>query len=119
MVGSPGVPASDRELGLPEQGEGILGLITQIRAPFGQAESFRIHVEQEPTRSAGTPRADILVPPTARVVQRVGHRASPAELRVCQEVRVWFDGPVAESFPVQARAGVIVIERILEQAPNK
>ena len=112
-TGTGGVPASNAELGMPAEADGIRGLITQIRAPFGQVEGFRILVEQDSTRSAGTPRADILVAATTPVVQRVGHRGTPAELRVCQEVSVWFSGPVAESFPVQARARAIVIERTL------
>ena len=32
------------------------------------------------------------------------------DLRVGQKVKVWFDGPVMESYPSQATAGVIVIE---------
>jgi hypothetical protein len=104
---------------MPKEADGIRGLITQIRAPFGQVEGFRILVEQDSTRSAGSPKAAILVSPSTPVVQRVGHRASPAELRLCQEVSVWLSGPVAESFPVQATARAIVIERSLELATER
>jgi hypothetical protein len=109
-----GVPATNEALGMPPGADGIRGLITQLVAPWGQVEGFRILVEQDSTRSAGTPKASVFVPATTRVMQRVGHQASPGLLRLCQEVSVWFDGPVAESFPVQARAGGIVIERSLE-----
>lgn len=34
----------------------------------------------------------------------------PSKLTVGQTVSMWFDGPVAESYPVQATAGVVVIE---------
>ena len=33
---------------------------------------------------------------------------SATELRVGQLVKVWFTGPVMESYPLQATAGVIV-----------
>ena len=114
-----GRAASDAELRLPTTGEGILGLITQLRAPFGQVEGFRILVEQDSTRSAGTPKADVLVSGNTRVVERGGRPSTPMALRLCQEVRIFFDGPVAESFPVQARAGTIVIERSGEVAPPR
>jgi hypothetical protein len=32
------------------------------------------------------------------------------DLRAGQKAEVWFDGPVAESYPVQTRARVIVVE---------
>ena len=118
-VGTPGVRVSDAELGLPREVAGIRGLITEVRAPFGQVEGFRIRVEQEPTRSAGTPKADVFVAPSTPVFQRVGHRASAAELRLCQELSIWFTGPVRESYPVQATARAIVIERTLERIPER
>lgn len=34
------------------------------------------------------------------------------QLRVGQRVKVWFTGPVMESYPLQATAGVIAIEPI-------
>ena len=117
--GTGGVPATNEALGMPPGADGIRGLITQLVAPWGQVEGFRILVEQDSTRSAGTPKASVFVPATTLVMQRVGHQASPELLRLCQEVSVWFDGPVAESFPVQARAGGIVIERSLELATER
>jgi hypothetical protein len=39
-----------------------------------------------------------------------GGRGTAADLGAGQMVSVWFDGPVAESYPVQAKAGVIRIQ---------
>jgi hypothetical protein len=71
-------------------------------------------VEQIPTRSAGYPIAWIAVPRGTDVVQRAGgsvSRGSSQELAVGLRVQVWFTGPVAESYPVQATAGTVLIER--------
>ena len=48
------------------------------------------------------------------VLRRAGDGATVAafdSLRVGQRVSAWFDGPILESYPSQARARVLVIER--------
>lgn len=54
-------------------------------------------------------RAWVTVTPDTVVWLLKGGRGSAADLGAGQMVSVWFDGPVAESYPVQARAGVIRI----------
>jgi len=39
-----------------------------------------------------------------------GARGTVGDVRAGQVVRVWFAGPVAESYPVRARARAVVIE---------
>ncbi|HEX6370626.1 MAG TPA: DUF3221 domain-containing protein [Longimicrobium sp.] len=103
---SPGLSAS-----VPAEASSIIGDITQVERTDGR---LRILVEQIPTRSAGHPIAWIAVNRGTDVVQRAGgslSRGSSAELAVGMRVQAWFTGPVAESFPVQATAGTILIER--------
>jgi hypothetical protein len=55
-----------------------------------------------------------MVPRGARVLASSGGTvtgASAADLVTGTRVRVWFKGPVAESFPVQAAAGTVLILR--------
>jgi hypothetical protein len=56
--------------------------------------------------------ASIRVPASASVLRTSGSgytKASAADLRDGATVKVWFTGPVAESYPVQATAGTVVI----------
>jgi Protein of unknown function (DUF3221) len=110
MQGCNGAPGGPDALGLdvlPDESASIIGDITQ-------AEGGRILVEQIPTRSAGYPIAWITVNRRTTIVERSADgltRASPASLGVGTRVQVWFTGGVRESYPVQADAGTIVIER--------
>lgn len=54
-------------------------------------------------------RAWVRVTPDTVVWLLKGGRGSGADLGAGQMVSVWFDGPVAESYPVQAKAGVVRI----------
>jgi hypothetical protein len=58
---------------------------------------------------SGYDQASVRVHDDTLVLRASGGAASAADLRVGQGVRVWFDGPVMESYPVQSSAGTIVI----------
>ena len=58
----------------------------------------------------GADRASVRLHPGTRVLHAAGVAASADDLRVGQDVRAWFDGPVMESYPVQATAGTIIID---------
>ena len=47
---------------------------------------------------------------STRIARRDGTPAAPDELARGVTVSVWFTGPVRESYPVQAVAGLIVVE---------
>jgi hypothetical protein len=96
---------------VPTDAASIIGDITQVERTGGR---LRILVEQIPTRSAGYPIAWIAVNRGTNVVQRAGSslsRGSSAELVAGTRVQAWFTGGVAESYPVQATAGTVLIER--------
>ena len=119
VTAGPGVPSTNAELGVPPAPAGARGLVTQV-TPL-DTDAVRILVEDLPAdekgRDASAPRArfDVMVLSTAHVMQRVGHRAAPGLLAVCQSVSVWFDGPLMESEPARGTAGAVVIERMLER----
>jgi hypothetical protein len=69
-------------------------------------------VEETPGASAGGDKSVMRVPRDARLYRRVGGalvRIGFDDLRTGQRVEAWFDGPVAESYPTQTTAGVIVV----------
>jgi hypothetical protein len=105
--------------GFPARLPDITGFVTAVTEPAAPGGSRRIRVVQDSTRSAGTPAADVRVPAHVRVVRRETATTRGAAIERCQVVSVWFDGPVAESFPVQATAGGVVIERMPQVSPAR
>jgi hypothetical protein len=108
----PGDPSTGGPNGLrvPSQAPDIIGTVTQA-TPAG--DNVVVRIEQDPTRSAGYPVADVTVSPRTRVLRRSGGgvvAARPAELTAGTPVRAWFTGPVRESWPVQADAETVLIE---------
>lgn len=96
---------------LPSEPPSIEGTVQQSSAIQG---GRRIFVEASPPIAGREPVAYITVLAGADVLAGSGEtiaRASADELVVGTRVRVWFTGPVAESFPVQATAGTVLILR--------
>jgi len=54
-------------------------------------------------------RAWVTVTAQTAVWTATGRRGDAGDLKQGETVAVWFDGPVAESYPVQAKAGAIRI----------
>ena len=79
----------------------IVGQVTAIALPM-------VIVEENPAESHGSDKARVRVTDGTQVL-RQGEVVGIAELQVGQQVKVWFTGPVMESYPAQATASVIVI----------
>lgn len=109
----PGDPdlSGSASLSVPQEAASIIGTITEADRT-GAAP--RLLVEQVPTRSAGYPIAWVFVGGSTRILVRSGGqvtRGSAADLVAGARVQAWFTGGVRESFPVQADAGAILVER--------
>lgn len=62
--------------------------------------------------SNGLDRASVHIPPGARVLVTEGGQTRAGrheDVQTGSRVRVWFTGPVAESYPVQATAGTVLV----------
>lgn len=84
----------------------ITGVVTSI----GPGRTLRI--EERPSDESGSAKAMVRVPEGASI----RHRDSQAQrhfesIQQGATVSAWFTGPVAESYPVQATANALVIER--------
>lgn len=95
---------------LPEAPPGIRGVITKSDTTVG---SLYIMVEENPADSSGSPKASVrfnnetkIYRGSASDLERIGYSA----LTTGRKVSVWFAGPVAESYPVQGYASVILLE---------
>lgn len=81
----------------------IIGKITSVALPV-------VLVEENPAEKHGSDKAAVGITDRTTVLRQGGDRVGTSELRVGQRVKVWFIGPVMESYPAQATAGAIVIE---------
>ena len=91
------------QAGIPNEAPSICGVITALSPD-------ELLVEQDPQAESGSVKAMMRVQGSTRVLHRDGSTTHYSALAVGQTVNAWFDGPVAESYPVQTAAGVIVIE---------
>lgn len=96
-------PSADMAPGIPAMQPSISGVITQTSADA-------IRVEANPAEQSGSDKAMVRLTADTRVLRRNASHSTRAELTVGQRVSVWFSGPVAESYPVQAAARAVVIE---------
>ena len=99
----PGNTASANAQGIPSETPYIQGAITNLTEK-------QILVEENATEVHGSDKASLRRTDSTRVLRHSGAAARWSELRMGQRVRVWVVGPVMESYPAQAVAGVIVIE---------
>jgi hypothetical protein len=96
-------PAPRADDGIPAAAPSIAGTITA-------ADPLSIRVEVDPTAESGSDKAQVRLRPATRVLHPSGAPAPRSLLVRGRAVRVWFVGPVAESYPVQATGGTIVID---------
>jgi len=91
---------------LPTDTPGIRGTITTL-APTDDGVSLLVEGGTQPA-GAVSDKAQVAVDADTDLFAEDGSTLSGIdELARGDEVRVWFDGPVAESYPVQGHAGAL------------
>ncbi len=93
---------SDATAATPRTTPSIVGQVTAVALPT-------IVVEEKPIEPHGSDKAIVKITDGTQLVRQSEGAVGPTELRVGQQVKVWFAGPAMESYPVQATAGLIVI----------
>lgn len=91
--------------GAPSGAPSITGTITRV-------SSGAILVEERPDERSGSDKASLRLTDSTAVWRQTAtgrERASVSDLREGQRVEAWYDGPVAESYPVQTKAGIVLI----------
>jgi hypothetical protein len=105
--------SSSREDAMPNRGADttIPAASPTITGTVTAVDGERIRVEENPADSSGSAKASVrIIPGETRIMRRSGARATVTDIAKGSRVSVWFVGPVMESYPVQARGGVVVIE---------
>jgi beta-N-acetylhexosaminidase len=93
----------------PSETPGITGTITSVTRT-DERVSILVEGGKQP-EGAVSDKAQVGVPPEADVFDAQGRKTSSDVLRQGAEVRVWFTGPVAESYPVQGTARAVQVVR--------
>jgi hypothetical protein len=109
-------PASPSPSAPPSRPADITGVVTAL-TPGGDAGSVSLLVVADPDVPSSYDRASVRVTATTAVWASSGEDGTAptvADLAQGQRVAVWFSGPVAESYPVQATAGDVQILTPLE-----
>lgn len=98
--------------GATDKAADIIGIVTSVS---GRADGVTVLVESDPSTPFSGSKASVAVTSSARITRRVqggGEIAATArEVTPGVTVEVWFDGPVATSYPVQGKALALRIVR--------
>ena len=114
----PARPADDAQAAaglvvIPKSPPSIRGVITSAALDGGSTLAGirgSVRVESGHPEPGSYDKAVVAWDGSTRIARRDGMPAAPDELAKGVTVSVWFTGPVRESYPVQAVAGVIVVE---------
>jgi hypothetical protein len=98
-----GCSGAVRDGALPPGAPSFVGRVVAVNLP-------NVLLVADTTQPAGADRASVRTHAGTHVVYADGRAATPGALRPGQSVRAWFDGPVMESYPVQATAAALVID---------
>ena len=98
-------PAAPRSVAGPPSIEGRITAVERSGDGTGT-----IRVEANPSESSGSDKAVVRITPSTEIQQGDSARVNFNALSKGLWARVWFVGPVRESYPVQADAGRIVID---------
>ena len=94
---------------IPLIGASMSGRVTAMARSGERLGTIR--VEENPADSSGSQKAVVRITQTTTVL-RADRKGDFNDLRVGDWVRVWFVGPVMESYPVQVQGGVVVVDSV-------
>lgn len=93
---------------VPSSAPSIEGRVTAVNRGGERIGSIR--VEANPSETGGSDKAVVYITQATEIVRGDSTRVDFAAVSRGQWVRVWFTGPVRESYPVQADAALVQID---------
>lgn len=94
--------------GQPKGEPGITGVVQSVdRRPDGGLTMLVVAPADKPGTMGD--KASVTVVPKTPVVDASGKRIGAGAILPGATVQVWFEGPVAESYPVQGKAGYVKV----------
>ncbi len=107
--GATAEPASPSPSAPPLAPSDITGVVRDLTISTSGDSLPVLLVVADPGSGSSVDRASVRVTRDTVVWTAEGVRGATADLAEGQRVGVWFSGPVAESYPVQAAAGAVQI----------
>lgn len=102
----------------PTDPVGIRGTITAKEPGDGRSASITVEGPAQQPAGAASDKARVTITPQTRFYDEAGNPNDPAKLKVGVNVNVWFEGPVAESYPVQGSAKAVADHRQVASRPT-
>jgi len=93
---------------LPDAVPGITGAVTSLEPGDGRPASILVEGGQQPV-GAISDKAQVRIAPGTVCFDKDGEPTEGGNILVGTNVNVWFDGAVAESYPVQGTAMAVQI----------
>lgn len=93
----------------PAEPVGIRGTITGTQPGDGRPAAITVEGPRQQPKGAVSDKARITITPQTRFYDEAGKPNDPAQLTIGVNVDVWFEGAVAESYPVQGSAKAVQI----------
>ena len=89
----------------PARPADITGVVTRLSTGSG---GLQLLVEENPSDTAGSAKASVRTDGSTHWFSG-GATFDPSQLKQGMRVSVWFDGPVATSYPVQAKGADVLV----------
>lgn len=93
---------------LPPETPGIIGTVTSLVAGDERPASILVEGGKQPA-GALADKASVTISPSTQLFAADGSKTNASGIVKGATVKVWFEGPVAESYPVQGSAKVVQI----------
>jgi hypothetical protein len=106
LLGVAVVGCACRASAVPNEVPGITGIVTQVASAGDDSMAILVEGGEQPA-GAVSDKALVTLTPSTRVLDPNGRTAPRSNIVVGVEVKVWFTGPVALSYPVQGAATVV------------
>jgi hypothetical protein len=94
---------------LPSEPAGIHGTVTSLVPGDARPASILVVGPKNQQSGAVADQAQVTIAPQTLFFDAAGKPGDPASIRVGTKVVVWFEGAVAESYPVQGTARAVQI----------
>lgn len=104
---------------ISQQPPSIRGTVTAVVRAQTDAQRSSLRIEESPDQASGDNKAQVSLTESTLLYERRATGSVPISIDSVRSgwlAEAWFEGPVAESYPVQATASLVIVERSADPA---
>jgi hypothetical protein len=119
VAGVVGCTPTDTIEAISRRPPSIRGTVTAVERAQTSVQRSSLRIEESPDQASGDSKAQVSLVESTLLYERKGGefaRISIDSVRTGWLAEAWFEGPVAESYPVQATASLVIVERTADPA---